>query len=209
MHTIFFEDLNRRFADIGRLIIDQTAPKERNLPRRGGRNLCRPSAHPPMDKRLSRKSQDLSIPMYAGPRFYHPTKKPEAHDPIGHSRQQTSEGADHIRLDQQSIAPAHPSRHGQMLLPRDHQAGEIESVLMRRRIGAMVETEFTVIAFIDDPMVVGWCELGDVTLIPVNAVEQRVERRTKIEAAPTAIADFIDALRVFLELRGIDGIDQA
>ena len=46
MHTVFFEDLNRRFADIGRLIIDQAAPKERNFPRRGGRNLCRPSTHP-------------------------------------------------------------------------------------------------------------------------------------------------------------------
>ena len=72
---------------------------------------------------------------------------------------------------------------------------------MRRRIGTVVETELTVIALIDDPMVVGRCELGDVSLIPVDAVEQRVERRTKIEAAPAAIADFIDALRVFLELR--------
>ena len=80
---------------------------------------------------------------------------------------------------------------------------------MWRRIGAMVETEFTVIALIHDPMMVGWRKLGDVTLIPVDAVEQRVERRTKIEAAPAAIADFIDALRVFLELRGIDGVDQA
>ena len=80
---------------------------------------------------------------------------------------------------------------------------------MRRRIGTVVVAEFTVIALIDDPMVVGGRELGDVALITVDAVEQRVERRTKIEAAPAAIADFIDALRVFLELRGIDGIDQA
>ena len=122
---------------------------------------------------------------------------------------QTPEGADHIRLDQQPIAPAHPARRCQMLLPRDHQAGEIESILMRRRIGTVVVAEFTVIALIDDPMVVGGRELGDVALIPVDAVEQRVERRTKIEAAPAAIADFIDALRLFLELRGIDGIDQA
>ena len=79
---------------------------------------------------------------------------------------------------------------------------------MWRRIGTVVETELAIIALIDDPMVVGWRELGDVALIPIDAVEQRVERRTKIEAAPAAIADFIDALRVFLELRGIDGIDQ-
>jgi hypothetical protein len=95
-----------------------------------------------------------------------------------------------------------------MLLPCDHQAGEIEGVLMWWRIGTVVETELTIIALIDDPMVVGLCELGDVAIIPIDPVEQRVERRTKIEAAPTAIADFIDALRVFLELRGIDGIDQ-
>ena len=58
-------------------------------------------------------------------------------------------------------------------------------------------------------MVVSGRELGDVSLIAVDAVEHRVERRTKIEAAPAAIADFIDALRLFLELHGIDGIDQA
>src|SRR6185295_10998053 len=102
----------------------------------------------------------------------------ETQDPIGNRRQQTPETADHIRLEQQPIAPAHPSRRGKMLFPRNHQAGEIESVLMRRRIGAMVETEFTIVAFVDDPMVVGWCELCDITFIPVDAVEQRVERRT-------------------------------
>jgi len=96
-----------------------------------------------------------------------------------------------------------------MLLPRDHQAGEIEGILMRRRIGTVVVAEFTVIALIDDPMVVGGRELGNVALMTVDAVEQRIERRTKIKAAPAAIADFIDALRIFLELRGIDGIDQA
>ena len=79
---------------------------------------------------------------------------------------------------------------------------------MRRCIGTVVVAEFTVIALIDDPMVVGGRELGDVTLITVDAVEQRVERRAKIEAASAAIADFIDALRLFLKLRGIDGIDQ-
>ena len=67
MHAVLFEHLDRRFADIRRLIIDQATPKERDLPRRGSRNLCSPAAHPPLDKRLRRKSQDLSIPMHAGP----------------------------------------------------------------------------------------------------------------------------------------------
>jgi hypothetical protein len=72
----------------------------------------------------------------------------------------------------------------------------------------VVEAKFTVIALIDDPMVIGRCEFSDVSLIPIDAVEQCVERRTQIEAASTAIADLIDALRVCLELHGIDGVDQ-
>jgi hypothetical protein len=58
-------------------------------------------------------------------------------------------------------------------------------------------------------MAVGRREFGNVALVPIDAVEQRIERRAKIEASPAAIADFIDALRVFQELRGVDGIDQA
>ena len=79
---------------------------------------------------------------------------------------------------------------------------------MWRGVGTVVEAELTVIALIDNPVVVGGSEFGDIPLIPVDAVEECVERRAQIEAAPTAIADFIDALRVFLELRGIDGIDE-
>jgi hypothetical protein len=147
--------------------------------------------------------------MYTDPRFYQPAKKSEAQNPVGHKRQPTPEGADPIRLDQQPIAPAHPPRHGQMLLPHDHQSRKIERILMRRRIGTVIVAKFTVIALIDDPMVVGRRELGDVSFISINAVEQRIERRTQIEAAPAAIADFIDTLRVFLELGRVDGIDQA
>ena len=79
---------------------------------------------------------------------------------------------------------------------------------MRRRIGTVVVTELTVIALIDDPVVVGVCELRDVPLITIDAVEQRVERWTQIEAAPAAIADVIYALRLFLEPCGIDGVAQ-
>ena len=128
---------------------------------------------------------------------------------LADGRQLTPQGADHIRLDQPPIAPAHATRLGQMLLPRDHQPGKVERILMRRRIRAVVIAELAVITLIGDPMVFGRCELGDVSLILVDAVEQRVERRTQIEAASAAIADLIDALRVFLQLRWVDGIDQA
>jgi hypothetical protein len=73
----------------------------------------------------------------------------------------------------------------------------------------VVVAELTVIAFIDDLMVVGRRQFRDVSLVPVDTVEQRVERRTQIEAAPTAVAHLIDALRVFVELRGVDRVNQA
>ena len=80
---------------------------------------------------------------------------------------------------------------------------------MRRRIGTVIVAEFTVIALVDDLMVVGGREFGDVTLVSIDVAEQRIERWTQIEAASAAIADFIDTLGVLLKLRGIDGIDQA
>ena len=68
---------------------------------------------------------------------------------------------------------------------------------MRRRVGTVVVAELTIIALIDDSMMVSGCEFADVALIPVDTVEQCIERRTKIKASPAAIADFVDALRVF------------
>jgi hypothetical protein len=79
---------------------------------------------------------------------------------------------------------------------------------MRRRIGTMVVAEFTVVALIDNTMVVAGRELCDVSFITVDAIEQCIERRTQIEAAAATIADFINALRFFLEPCGIDGVDQ-
>ena len=64
-------------------------------------------------------------------------------------RRQTPESTDRVRLDQEPITPAYPTRRSQMLLPRNHQAGEIEGILMRRRIGTVVVAEFTVIALIN------------------------------------------------------------
>jgi hypothetical protein len=73
----------------------------------------------------------------------------------------------------------------------------------------VVVAELTVIALINDLMVVGRRQLRDVSLIPIDAVEQRSERRTEVKAAPAAVADFIDPLRVSLKLRGVDRINQA
>ena len=80
---------------------------------------------------------------------------------------------------------------------------------MRRRIGTVVVAELTVIALVDDLMVVGRRQFRDVSVIPVDAVEQCIKRRTEVEAAPAAVAHFIDPLRVALKLRGVDGMNQA
>ena len=79
---------------------------------------------------------------------------------------------------------------------------------MRRSIRTVVVAELAVIALVDNPMVVGGRELGDISLTTIDTVKQCVERWTQIEAAPAAIADFIDALRLFLEPCRIDGVDQ-
>jgi hypothetical protein len=72
----------------------------------------------------------------------------------------------------------------------------------------MIETELTVVAFVDNPAMVLGRQLPGIPLIPVDAVEQRVERRTEIEAAAAPVADLIDAQRFFVQLRGIDRLDE-
>ncbi|MCG3778278.1 MAG: hypothetical protein JW388_0991 [Nitrospira sp.] len=175
MHAVLFEDLNRRSPNIGRLIVDQAAPEERDLSRCRSRNLRAPSPLPPLGKGLTGKGQDLPLPMDPDPGLHQPPQGPKAQQPIGHRCQQTSKAADQIRLDQEPIAPAHPARGRQVLFPGDHQPGKVQTILMRRRIGAMVVAELTVVTFVDDLLMVGRRQLRDIALILVDAIQQRVE----------------------------------
>jgi hypothetical protein len=45
-------------------------------------------------------------------------------------------------------------------------------------------------------------------VVPVDAVEQRVEGRTQIEAPAASVANLIDPQRIFRELSRIDGLNQ-
>jgi hypothetical protein len=76
---------------------------------------------------------------------------------------------------------------------------EVDFVVMRRRIGAMVETEFAIVALVHDPPMVGVRQLGHVSLIVIDPTEQRIERGTKIKTPAAAVADFIDPQRFFEE----------
>jgi hypothetical protein len=56
----------------------------------------------------------------------------------------------------------------------------------------MIETQFTVVAFVDYPMVIRWRELGDIALILINPIQQRIEGGTEIEAPAATVAHIVD-----------------
>jgi hypothetical protein len=85
---------------------------------------------------------------------------------------------------------------------------KIDFVLVWGCIGAVIETELTVIAFVDDPPMILGREFGDIPLIPVDPVEQRIKRGTEIEAATASIADLINAQRFVVQLHWTDGLNE-
>jgi hypothetical protein len=152
--------------------------------------------------------QDVTIPMDPRHDFPDQPYDTDAEEPIDQGSQRAADRSKHIRLDQPSISPGDASRHGQMLFPRNHQTWKIQRVLMRRGIGAMVVTELAVITFVDDAVVIGLGQLGDIAFVRVDTVKQRIERGTEIEATAAAVAHLINPLRLLLELRGVDGMEQ-
>jgi hypothetical protein len=72
----------------------------------------------------------------------------------------------------------------------------------------MVETELAVITLVHDPMVVGRRELGHVSFVPIDSIQEAVERRAQIEATPATVADLVDSQRFFLQQRWVGRIDQ-
>jgi tetrahydromethanopterin S-methyltransferase subunit B len=79
---------------------------------------------------------------------------------------------------------------------------------MRRRIGAMVVTELTIVTFVDDAMMIGRRELRDITLVLIDPVEERVEGWTEIETAAAAVADIVDPQRFLFECGRIDRLEE-
>ena len=63
----------------------------------------------------------------------------------------------------------------------------------------MVEAELAIVALIDHAVMVRRSQFGDIALVLIDSVQERVEGRTEIEATPTTIAYIIDAQGFFLE----------
>ena len=69
-------------------------------------------------------------------------------------------------------------------------------VVMGRRVRAVVVTELAVITLFFDPLVIRGGQAGDVALILVDPVQQRVEGRAEVEAATTTVAHVEHAIRL-------------
>ena len=72
----------------------------------------------------------------------------------------------------------------------------------------MVETELAIVALVDNAMMVCRGQFGDVALVLINPIQERVEGRTEIEATPTTIANVIDAKGFLVENGRIDWLKQ-
>jgi len=76
-------------------------------------------------------------------------------------------------------------------------------------IGAVVETELAVIAFLFNLRVILGSEFCKITLILINPVKERIEGRAQVKASSTAVADIKDPTRLGFELRpGPAGSDE-
>jgi len=67
----------------------------------------------------------------------------------------------------------------------------------------VIETELAIVAFVDDPVVIGRHQLGHITLVDVDPVQQSIERGAEVEASPAPVADLIDPEGFFLEMSGV------
>ena len=52
---------------------------------------------------------------------------------------------------------------------------KIDLVLVRGRIRAVIKTELAIVALVDDPALILRRQLRHVSLVPVDAIEERVE----------------------------------
>src|SRR5438309_8710783 len=99
------------------------------------------------------------------------------------------ERADPVVPDEQSVLPADFPLLRLELLPPDHEPREIDLVLVRRGVRAMVVAELAVVALIGDLLKVARRQLAQVAVAGVNSLEERVKRRTEIKTPPTPVAD--------------------
>ena len=113
--------------------------------------------------------------------------------PVRERCQERAEFADPVGPDEQPVPPAGFPLLRLELLPPDHEPREIDLVLMRGGVRAMVVAELAVVALIGDLLKVARCQLAQVAVAGVNSLEERVKGRTEIKAPPTTVADLKDA----------------
>jgi hypothetical protein len=152
--------------------------------------------------------KNAPVAMNAGKRLDESPEDRAPHEPIERPSPLTPDAADDVGGDEPVVAPPHASFSGQPLFSENHQMGKIDFVLVGRRVGTVIKTELAVIALIDDPAMVLRAELGHIPFILVDAIEQGIERGAEIEAAAAAVADFVDAQRLFVQLRSINRSDK-
>jgi hypothetical protein len=63
----------------------------------------------------------------------------------------------------------------------------------------MIKAEFAVVTLVHDLLVIRRREFRHVALDGVNPIQQSVERRTKVEAAPAPVANLIDSQAFLFE----------
>ena len=79
---------------------------------------------------------------------------------------------------------------------------------MGRRIRAMVETEFAIVAFVDDAMMVRRGKFRHIALVLIDSIQQRIERGAEIETPAAAVAHIVDPQGFLFQVLGIDRIDE-
>src|SRR5439155_6753814 len=113
--------------------------------------------------------------------------------PVCQRRQERAEFADPVGPDEQPVPPTGFPLLRLELLPPDHEPREIDLVLMRRGVGAMVVAELAVVALIGDLLKVARRQLAQVAVAGVNSLEERVKGRREIKTPPTTVAYLKDA----------------
>ena len=125
-------------------------------------------------------------------RFHKATYPGCAQGPIRQWCGKAAEFAYEISLNQQFVSPGGSTFRGSLLFPGCHQSGKIQIILVGRRIRAVVETELAVITFLFDLGEILWRQLRNIAFVIINAVKQRIERWTQVEASAAAIANIKD-----------------
>src|SRR2546427_12664080 len=113
--------------------------------------------------------------------------------PVCERGHQRAEFADPVGPYDEPVPPAGFPLLRLELLPPDHEPREIDLVLMRGGVRAMVVAELAVVALIGDLLKVVRRQLAQVAVAGVNSLEERVKGRTEIKTPPTTVADFKDA----------------